>query len=205
MKEFLLLVLFVFVSTSNLYSQKIYVWCQQEYEATARKGFLEKKEIDLVIFDTRTLTSKSRVKCESEKIVQNLTDLIKRTYPAANFNILKSENFYQNPDDNKLTIKIAISAYHASFGADVKVGIGSSGGNFAWGIFPEGKWNSVTGYSVLIYDYEKDDNQKFAKDIGKVASRPNTGGYRTAQNILNTAYIEANQELFGFIDKILME
>jgi hypothetical protein len=205
MKKFFLLIIFVFVSTSNLFSQKMYVWCQQEQEATQRKGFLENKEIDLVIFDTRTLTSKSRVKCESSKLVDNLIDLIKQTYPAAKFNVLESEKFYQNPEDNKLTIKIALSAYHAAFGADVKVGIGSSGGNFAWGVFPEGKWNSVAGYSILIYDYEKGEDKKFTKEIGKVSSRPNTGGYRTAKNILNTAYLEANQELFGFIDSTLME
>lgn len=205
MKKLFLLTVILIGITSNLYSQKMYVWCQQEQGAIPRPGFLEAKEIDLVIFDTRTLTSKSRVKCESEEIIENMTNLIKQTYPAAKFNVLESEKFYQNPEDNKLTIKIALSAYHAAFGADVKVGIGSSGGNFTWGIFPEGKWNSVAGYSILIYDNEKGENQKFTKEIGKVASRPNTGGYRTAKNILNTAYIEANQELFGFIDRTLME
>lgn len=192
-------------SASSLYSQKMYVWCQKEQEATPRKGFLQNKEIDLVIFDTRTLTEKSRVKCESEEIVENLIDVIIKTYPSADFNILESENYYQNPAEDKLTIKIAISAYHAAFGADVKVGIGSSGGKFSWGIFPEGKWNSVAGYSVMIYDYQNDENRKEIREIGKVASRPNTGGYRTAKNILNTAYLEANQELFGFIDRTLME
>lgn len=87
----------------------------------------------------------------------------------------------------------------------IKIGIGSTGGNFSWGIFPEGKWHSVVGYSVIIYNYEEGLNKKLTKEIGKVASRPNTGGYRTAQNILNSAYIQANQELFGFIDNTLMD
>ena len=205
MKKLLLLTLLLLFGALNLYSQKMYVWCQKEQEATPRKGFLQNKEIDLVIFDSRTLTTKSRIKCESEEIVKNLTNLIKQTYPAAKFNILESEEYYQNPEDNKLTIKIAISAYHAAFGADVKVGIGSVGEKFSWGIFPEGKWNSAVGYSVIIYDYEKGKNLKLTQEIGKVASRPNTGGYRTAKNILNTAYIQANQELFGFIDRNLMK
>jgi hypothetical protein len=183
----------------------MYVWCQKDQNPTPRSGFLENKKIDLVIFDSRILTEKSNIKCEGETIINNLVSLIKMTYPSANFNVLESEKYYQNPQENRVTIKIAISAYHAAFGADVKVGIGSTGGEFSWGIFPEGKWNSVTGYSIMIYDYSNGEKIKKTVEIGKVASRPNTGGYRTAKNILNTAYLEANQELFGFIDRSLME
>tara|TARA_R110002033_G_scaffold136272_1_gene175836 strand:- start:29 stop:580 length:552 start_codon:yes stop_codon:yes gene_type:complete len=183
----------------------MYVWCQKDQTPTPRKGFLENREIDLVIFDTRIMTEKSKIECESETIIENLIDLIKETYPSASFNVLESDRFYQNPKENILTIKIAISAYHAAFGADVKVGIGSSGGNFVWGIFPEGKWNAVAGYSVMIYNYENGAKNKMTEEFGQVSSRPNTGGYRTAKNILNTAYIQANMELFGFIDKSLME
>jgi len=199
-----LTLLLIFLSTS-LFSQKMYVWCQKEQEQTPRKGFLENRQIDLVLFDTRIMSKKSKIECESETIISNLVDLVRQTYPSANYNLLESDRFYQNPAENRLTIKIAISAYHAAFGADVKVGIGSSGGNFVWGVFPEGKWNAVTGYSVMLYDYENGAKNKMTKEIGQVSSRPNTGGYRTAKNILNTAYIQANQELFSFIDKSLME
>ena len=205
MKKIVGLTLLLIICTSNIYSQKLYVWCQKEQIPNPRKGFLENKEIDLVLFDSRTMTEKSRIKCASEDIINNLIDLIKETYPSANFNILESERFYQNPAPDKLTIKIAITAFQAAFGADVKVGIGSVGGSFAWGVFPEGKWNAVTGYSVMIYDYTNGKKDKQTEEIGKVASRPNTGGYITAKNILNTAYIEANQEMFSFIDRTLME
>lgn len=196
--------LMLFLST-NLQSQKMYVWCQKEQKPTPRKGFLENKEVDLVLFDTRIMTEKSKIECESETIINNLVDLIRKTYPSANFNVLKSNRFYQNPSENKITIKVAISAYHAAFGADVKVGIGSSSGKFAWGIFPEGQWNAVAGYSVMIYDYENGTKNKMTEEFGQASSRPNTGGYRTAKNILNTAYIQANLEMFAFIDKSLME
>ena len=57
----------------------------------------------------------------------------------------------------------------------------------------------------MIYNYENGAKNKMTEEFGQVSSRPNTGGYRTAKNILNTAYIQANMELFGFIDKSLME
>ncbi len=205
MKKIIGLTFLMIILSSNIYSQKLYVWCQKEQIPSPRNGFLTDKEIDLVIFDSRTMTEKSKIECTSQEVINSLIDIVEKTYPSANFKILESDQFYQNPKPNKLTIKIAISAYQAAFGADVKVGIGSVGGNFAWGIFPEGKWNAAAGYSVLIYDYTNGEEKKVTEEIGKVASRPNTGGYRTAKNILNKAYIEANQELFSFIDRTLME
>jgi hypothetical protein len=198
------LLLMFFLSTS-LYSQKMYVWCQKEQEPIPRKGFLEKRQIDLVLYDTRSLTKKSKIECESETIISNLANLVCKTYPSANFNVLESDNFYQNPAKDRLTIKIAISAYHAAFGADVAFGIGSSGEKFVWGVFPKGKWNAVAGYSVMIYDYENGAKNRMTEEFGQVSSRPNTGGYRTAKNILNTAYIQVNQDLCAFIDKSLMQ
>lgn len=183
----------------------MYVWCQKNQIPVSRKEFLENRQIDLVLFDSRILTENSKIECDSDRILLNLVNLFRQTYPSANFNVLESDRFYQNPSENRLTIKIIISAYHAAFGADVKFGIGSSGGRFVWGAFPEGKWNAVVGYSVMIYDYENETKKKMMEEIGRVSSRPNTGGYRTAKNILNAAYIQANLEMFAFIDKSLME
>jgi hypothetical protein len=58
---------------------------------------------------------------------------------------------------------------------------------------------------VKIYDFRNNNEIKKVKDIIKVASRPNTGGYITAKNILNSSYIEANQEMLFFIDETLMK
>ena len=205
MKKILGTILIVISLANYAAAQKLYVWCQKEQIPTPRNGFLQEEEIDLVIFDGRTLTSKSKIECESEVIIQNLADYVKVTYPAAKINILKSDQYYDKPKDNTLTIKIAISAYHAAFGANVKVGIGSFGGNFGWGSIPEGKWNAVTGYAVKIYNYTNESKTKYSKEIGKIASKPNMGGYSTAKKILNTTYIDANQELLFFIDDSLME
>ncbi len=205
MKRLIGLIFLIVILSHNAFSQKLYVWCQKEQIPTPRIGFLADKEIDLVIFDGRIMTAKSKVECSSESITNSLAQFIKSTYPSANINILTSDKYYQKPKDSTVTIKIAISAYHAAFGANVKVGIGSIGGEFGWGAIPEGKWNAVTGYSIKIYDYSNGLDLKSTKDIGKIASRPNTGGYRTAKNILNSTYIAANQELFFFVDECFME
>lgn len=199
---FILLFLILF---QNSYSQKLYVWCQKEQITVPRIEFLADSEIDLVIFDGRILTKNSRIECDSQTTMNSLSELIKLTYPSARINLLETNKYFKNAEKNKITIKIMISAYHAAFGADVKVGIGNVAGQFSWGIFPEGKWNATTGYSIRIYDYKNNDENKFSKEIGKIVSRPNTGGYRTAKNILNDSYIQANQELFSFIDNSLME
>jgi hypothetical protein len=201
--EFVLL--FLLLISGNLIAQKLYVWCPKDQIPTPRQGFLDKDTIDLVIFDGRILTEKSKVECTSENTITQLGDYIKKTYPSAIINQLNSSLYFKDPLKNRITIKIGISAYHAAFGADVKVGIGSVGGNFSYGVFPEGKWNAVTAYATKIYDYRNNSETKKTKDIYKIASKPNLGGYITAKNILNTTYIEANQELLFFIDETFMK
>ena len=205
MKKIYKLLILAMIISQNIYSQKLYVWCQKEQIPTPRIDFLSESEIDLVIFDSRIMTPKSKIECDSQTTMKNLSELIKLTYPSARINSLKTDKYFKNPEKNKITIKITISAYHAAFGGDVKIGIGSVGGLFSWGVFPEGKWNATTGYLIKIYDYRDNNKNKYSKEIGKIVSRPNTGGYRTARNILNSSYIEANKELFSFIDNSLME
>lgn len=204
MKSKLSLIILILLS-GNLYSQKLYVWCPKDQLSTQRQGFLDKDTIDLVVFDGRILTEKSKVECTSENTILQLTEFIKTTYPSATMFVLTPSQYYKEPIKNRITIKIGISAFHAAFGSDVKVGIGSVGGNFSYGIFPEGKWNAVTAYAIKIYDFRGNLDVKKTKDIYKIASKPNMGGYITAKNILNTTYIEANQELLFFIDESLMK
>lgn len=200
-----LTLIFLLLISGNLVAQKLYVWCPEEQLITPRPGFLSKDTVDLVIFDGRILTDKSKIECTSENTILQLEEFIKKTYPSAVMNTLNSSFYYKDPLKNRITIKIGISAYHAAFGADVKIGIGVVGGNFSYGLFPEGKWNAVTAYAVKIYDNRNNLETKKTKDIYKIASRLNTGGYKTAKNILNTTFIEANQEMLFFIDETLMK
>lgn len=197
--------IFLLLISGNLVAQKLYVWCPKEQLIKPRQGFLANDTIDLVIFDGRILTERSKVECTSENTILQLGEFIKKTYPSAVINLLNSNLYYKDPLLNRITIKIGISAYHAAFGAEVKVGIGSVGGNFSYGVIPEGKWNAVTAYAVKIYNYKNNLEIKKTKDIYKIASKFNLGGYITAKNILNTTYIEANQELLFFIDETFMK
>ena len=196
---------FLLLISGNLFAQKLYVWCPKEQLIKPRQGFLAKDTIDLVIFDGRMFTERSKVECTSENTILQLGDFIQKTYPSAVINLINSSLYYKDPFKDRITIKIGISAYFAAFGADIKVGIGSLGDNFSFGLIPEGKWNAVTAYAIKIYDNRNNSEIKKTKDISKIASRPNTGGYITAKNILNTTYIEANQELLFFIDEALMK
>jgi len=191
--------------TSNSFGQKLYVWCPKEQLAAARQGFLQKDTIDLVIFDGRVLTEKSKVECTSENTILELQKMLKQTYPSANINMLSTNDYYKDPKPNRITFKIGISAYHAAFGSDIKVGIGSVGGNFSYGIIPEGKWNGMTSYSVKIYDYRNNREIKKTKDISKISSKSNMWGYKTARECLNISYMEANQEMLFFIDETFMK
>ncbi len=204
MRTKLALIILLFTSY-NLFAQKLYVWCPKEQVPTPRQGFLEKDTIDLIIFDGRILTKNSMVDCTSENTILNLSNFIKATYPSATINLRNSDLYYKDPLKNRITIKIGISAYHAAFGTDVKIGIGSVGGNFSFGVFPEGKWNAITAYALKIYDYRNNSELKKSKDISKTGSKPNLGGYISAKNILNTTYIEANQEMLFFIDETFIK
>lgn len=191
--------------TINSFAQKLYVWCPRDLTTTPRQSFLENDTLDVVIFDGRILNAKSKIECTPEETASKMIKFIKETYPSAIINVLAPSLFYKDPTPKRVTIKIGISAFHAAFGADVKVGIGSVGGNFSYGIFPEGKWNAVTAFAVKVYDYRNNKETKNTKDILRTAARPNTGGYITAKNILNTSYIEASQEMLFFIDESLMK
>ena len=62
MKKLIGLTFFMFFLSASLSAQKMYVWCQKDQTPTPRKGFLENREIDLVIFDTRIMTEKRLLK-----------------------------------------------------------------------------------------------------------------------------------------------
>lgn len=185
-----LIIISLLLISSNIFAQKLYVWCPKEQVPIPWQCFLEIDSIDLIIFDGRQLTAKSKVECTSENTIAKLVEYIKLIYPSAIINPLISDHYYRDPTINRIALKI---------------GIGNVGGNFSYGIFPEGKWNAVTAYAVKIYDYRNGQEIKKTKEIYKTASKSNMGGYITAKNILNSTYMEANQEMLFFIDETLMK
>jgi hypothetical protein len=178
-------------------TKKVYV--PKQLPVSPRVDFLNKEIVDLAIFDGRV--GKER----SAELATQIANQIIKTYPSANFILMDEKRFYSDAQSNRITIKIAIAAYSSGFGSNVTVGIGTVGGQFAYGVIPEGKWNGITGFSVNIYDYRRNTGAKFTKDIVKLVSKPNLWGYKTAKNVLEDSYQGAMQELLFFVDNALMK
>jgi hypothetical protein len=200
-----ILVLAMIANFQKANAQKLYVWCPNDEQIKARQGFLEKDSVNLIVFDGRVLNSKSKVECSSEDVVSSIALIIKKAYPSAIVNIVSDTGYYKDPAAGIITIKVGLSAYHAGFGSEITVGIGSIGGNFSYGAFPKGEWNGLTAYYVRLYDFRGGKEQKYTASISKLTSKPNMWGYKTAKNCLNETFMQANQDMLFFIDNSLMK
>lgn len=181
-------------------AQRIYVWCPPETGLSSPNDKLKGFNINVVISDTRTIIDTTKVECSSQNLIDIIANTVVSTYPSAIINILDSSQYKQAGEENKITIKIAISAYHSASGTDVSTAIGNPEGNFNWGILPKNKWNSVAGFHVVIDDYRTDEHKTLTRNIANIVSRPNIGGSLTAKKALYEAYREANKELLYFIE-----
>ena len=205
MKHLILITCFACLFSYKATAQKLYIWCPEEHEVKPRVGFLEKQQVDLVLFDGRTMPPNSKVECGSADVEQALVKFIQRIYPSCKLTILPDSDYYKSSEKGKITIKVGIASYHAGFGTDISVGIGSVGGKFSYGVFPKGQWNGLASYYVQIFDNRKGSVRKLSKEISEVTSKPNLWGYKTAKACLYTSYDKANQDLLAFIEDSLME
>ncbi len=203
MNKFFILLTFTFYITT--FSQKLYIWCPPEQKAKPRTSFLIDTNIDVVIFDGRVFPDKIRDKCNAETVRSGIGNYIKNLYPSANVNIMTEDFYYKKADVGHIVIKVAIVAYHAGFGTDISLGIGSIGGQSAFIAFPKGEWNALTSYHIEIIDQRNNLSKKFVKEISELDSKPNMLGYSSAKSALNKTYLLANQKLALFIDSSLME
>lgn len=193
-----LLIVTVFnVANFGCATKRVYVPYQMA--VSPRIGFLNAEVVDLAIFDGRI------DKESSDELATQIANLIVKAYPSAKFNLMDERKFFSDAELGRITIKIAVAAYSAGFGNNVTVGVGAIGGQFTYGVIPEGRWNGITSLSANIYDYRKNAGTKFTKDIGKLASKPNMWGYKTAKSALDESYQAAMQELLFFIDNSLMK
>ena len=199
MKSYTTFLVIIAFSLANFGCATKKVYVPKQMAVSPRVGFLNKENVDLAIFDGRV--EKER----SVELINQIANQIIKTYPSTNFNLVDERGFYSDAQPNRITIKIALAVYSSGFGNNITVGIGSVGGQFSYGVIPEGKWNGITGFSVNIYDYRKGTEIKFTKDIGKLVSKPNLWGYKTAKSALDESYQAAMQELLFFIDNSLMK
>ena len=202
MSRFVFLV-FLMAVNCTAYSQKMYVWAPKKFSPAPRIGFLQGDTIFLSIFDARMITKKNKIESTSEEVIENVHNLIAQSYPSATI-VYDNNLYYKKSSKTAITIKIAISAYHAGFGSDITMGIGSRGGSFSAMVFPKGKWNAMTAYNVRITDNREGRNIEQSKDVSSVDSASNMMGYQSAKKCLTNSYVSATQQLFMFIDSVLM-
>ena len=183
-KKIMMLVFFVMVLASpftKAHAQKMYIWCPNELTASPRSQ-LRDVEINLLINDTRILTSKIKDKCTPEELTNSLFELIKGTYPSAIIN--RSVDGKKKNEAGKIFIEIDIAAYYATFTSSM--------------------WSAQTNYLVKIADSREGSKAEYSREIQKEKRFFNVGGFATAKNNLNKSYLEANIELFDFIsDKLI--
>lgn len=118
-------------------AQKLYVWKPKKQQVSVRPFYQKTDTIDVIIFDGRIINEKSKVECTSEEVINEFQDIFRQAYSNATLIIHNSKDYYKKAYPNHLTIKVGIAAYHAGFGSDIQVGIGSVGGSFSYGFFPK--------------------------------------------------------------------
>lgn len=199
----LLIILLLTCLFTYAHAQKIYVWCPPATQVGNSSGKLSGVRINLLIHDARTIEDTTRVECNSHALKQAIANEIILAYPSAIVNQIADSDSAAKAEEGRITIRIGISAYHSASGTDVSTAIGNAGGNFNWGDLPKNRWNSVTGYHVVLEDFRNKQLSTVSRDIANIVSRPNIGGSLTAKKALTEAYTEANRELLYFIDTAL--
>lgn len=186
----------ILVSFGIVNAQKHYVWCPEDVEVKPRAGMAEGAEVGLVIYDGRVISKKGVIKCTSQDIASSIQSHLEKVYPSVRFVVLDESAYYKKATDERPTIKIGLSAYHAGFGVDVSAGVGMVGGSFAAMAFPKGQWNAATA----LYVQFENDGTSTEKEISNVASRPNMLGYKSARNGLQESYEKSIQQLLFYLD-----
>ena len=164
---------------------------------TPRLGFLNKESMTISFFDSRVDQQ------YSENIKSEIVNHLKRTYPSCLLLLLDDE-YFSKPSDNNIHLKINIMGYNAGFGLKTTSGIGSINGKpFTFSGVSDGKWNGITGFTVILYDNRNGEN-KYTTNISKVINKANIGGYKTAQKSLQESFNFALNALVSFIDQSLL-
>ena len=197
--------LLVILTPVFVHAQKLYVWKPKKQQVSVRPFYQKSDTIDVVIYDGRTINKKSKIECSSEEIINEFQDLFKQAYSNATLIIHDSKDYSKKAYANHITIKVGIAAYHAGFGSDIQVGIGSVGGSFSYGFFPKGKWNALTSLFLRIFDKRGGNDTKAQKEISHTASKSNMFGYTSAKSALNETYLQATTEMLLTIDNSILE
>lgn len=151
----------------------MYIWCPDELEAVAQTEKLNNEKVFLNIQDSRLLTKNRKEKCSSNELVSAISDLIKSTYPNADF---ITED--QNPD---FKITIQLTAYYSEFHTAA--------------------WKGKTEMNVEFIGLKNNNTQ--STEISQSKANGNFGGMRTAKNNLKKSYNKAMIDLLATLNQLL--
>lgn len=163
-----------------------------------RQGFLRDEEVNLVIYDGRTDRE------GSAELTARIADDFRTAFPSVKLAVLPETAYNEQPRPGRITIRIGISAYAAAFGPGVASSVGTFGGKFYYGVFPEGSWNGVTGLSVNVSDRRRGRDKDESANIGKVFSLPGMMSYSPERQALFRSYAEVIKSTVSFVENVLM-
>ncbi len=181
-------------------AQKVHVWCppEQQTDTLLQGTLLNREEINLIIYDARTIADTEAVKCTSAAVRDALVSSLQSAFPGTRFNLLDSSEYRKEPFVSVTTLKIGIAAYHSGPGDEVTRAAGLSKEGFSVGDFRNTQWVSLTGCRVSLIS--PGARQKtFTKDILNIVTRPAIGGLLSARKALASSYQDVLQELVKFV------
>jgi hypothetical protein len=148
----------------------------------------------LAIYDGRPDTA------QFSGISDALVGAFTAAYPSARIRRVPPDSIYADSPSGSVTVRIALAAYVADFGRKISPAIGTIGGTFVVGVIPEGMWNGLAATVVTFIDTRRPTPVVKSQSIGKLVSKSNTFGYKTAHDALDESFRQTISELLLFVD-----
>lgn len=143
----------------------------------SRTNFLVGETIALSVVDNRLEKEKSA------EMIELFTTQLAKYYPSAKFDITQQNKANFSNNEKIIYIGLNISEYTAEF--------------------VDATWHGKIEFSVRLIDNRANMKIIFDKNMGKLTSKFNLWGYKTAEASLVKSFNDAMQELIQFLDESL--
>lgn len=143
----------------------------------SRTNFLVGETIALSVVDNRLEKEKSA------EMIELFTTQLAKYYPSAKLDITQQNKSNFSNDEKIIYIGLNISEYTAEFA--------------------DATWHGKIEFSVKLIDNRANMRITFGKNIGRLISKFNLWGYKTAEASLVKSFNDAMQELIQFLDESL--
>jgi S1-C subfamily serine protease len=181
MKTIFILIIWTTFLCLDIHSQS-FVFCPS-IEVPERNG-LQNTEISIVFKDSRTYEKKLKENCQKSDIFYEFANYISQAYPKLKLTFLDESLFSEDPKEGKITLKINLIKYDATFKL--------------------GTYNSITKFDVEICDYRNEQNKIEYTFIGQ-DKQWNTSGFINGKIASNNSFRSAFIKFLFELDKIKIE